>query len=508
MAEHFIEIDTNHIQRHNVVENDLFANREAVAEVYQQFASAEVSIIVVGFNRLEKTRRCVESILTYTEGIDYELILVDSGSSDGTLEFFHSVSCPKKRVIHITQNLGAAYAYTTISLRDLGNYICVAPNDLIVTKNWLSNLLTCIKSDPKIGMVTPMASNSSNLQSLDFPYRSYEEMQKKAAAFNRSDPRKWEDRLRLITLGTVYRKEVFLASGWPMNDVGYFHDFLDDDTTFAIRALGYRTVLAGDTWICHDHNVRGGEGKDLEEFQRSLRIGRENFKLKHFGVDAWDDVNNFYRPYLEDLTPPAVTGRTRVLGVDVRCGTPILDAKNWLRSHGIFSAGLSAFTQDPKYWQDLMTICEDGVFCDREEFLADAFPRESFDIVIADRPLNRYHEPQKLLNDLSALCKKGGLILCKLRNTFSFQEYVHLLGQRGVYDGEFPLHIPLEAVKAALEKLGAVEKIVAEPFQADGGLRETLSGILPAGLSPDQREELLTRMQSREYRFFVRKRAR
>lgn len=505
MAEQFIEINTDQIQRPNQVENDLFTNRQAIARMYGQSAPAEVSIIVVGFNRLEKTQRCVESILRYTQGIDYELILVDSGSSDGTLEFFQSVACGKKRVIHITQNLGAAYAYTTISLRDLGDFVCIAPNDLIVTKDWLKNLLACMKSDPKIGMVTPMTSNSSNLQSLDFPYQSYGEMQKIAAQFNRSDPKKWEDRLRLITLGTVFRREVFLASGWPLNDVGYFHDFLDDDMAFAVRALGYRTVLAGDTWICHDHNVRGGEGKNLEEFQRSLQIGRENFKSKHFGVDAWDDVNNFYSPYFDGLKPPSILGEARILGVDVRCGTPILDAKNWLRKNGLFSVQLSAFTQDPKYWKDLKSICEGGVFCDREEFLADAFPQEYFDIVIADRSVNQYHEPQKLINDLFGLCKKGGLVICKLRNTFTFQEYLYLLGQRKTYDLEYSYHIPAEAVQDALEKLGALQKRVALPFMMDLESQETLRSILPEGFSAEQKNDLLSQMLSREYLLFVQK---
>lgn len=505
MTETFLEVNTDGMARPNGVENDLFTNRQAIARMYRQAAAAEVSILVVGWNRLEKTKRCVESILRYTKEIDYELILIDSGSEDGTLDYFRSVQCEKKRVIRITQNLGAPYAYTTVSLQDLGDFICIAPNDLIVTENWLKNLLICMKSDPKIGMVTPMTSNSSNLQCLDFPYKTYEEMQAIAARFNRSDPRKWEDRLRIITLGTVLRKEVFLACGWPLGDVGYFHDFLDDDTAFAVRGLGYRTIVAGDTWICHDHDVRGGEGKDPAQFQRSLDIGRRNFQEKHFGVDAWDDVNNFLSPCLPDLPPMEITGTARILGVDVRCGTPVLDVKNWLRKQGVFTAELSAFTQDPKYWQDLKTICTGGVLCDREEFLSDAFPREYFDCIVADRPVNQYHEPQKLLNDLFTLCKKGGLVVCKLHNTFAFQTYVHQLGQRDTYDPVFSYHLPVEAVREALERQGTILRTVAIPYALDEDGKRTLRSILPAGIPPETQDALLNGMLCREYLFFVRK---
>ena len=180
-------------------------------------------------------------------------------------------------------------------------------------------------------MVNPVSSNTSNLQDVGLTFKSYQEMQAKAGRFNRSDPHKWEDRQRLITLGTLYRKEVLLAGGWPLSDMGFFHDFIDDDVTFKIRRLGYRTVLAGDTWICHDHDLRSGEGKDPVEFQQSLTIGRENFREKYFGVDAWEDVNNYYIPYLKHFPPPSIKTSARALGVDVRCGTPILDIKNWLR---------------------------------------------------------------------------------------------------------------------------------------------------------------------------------
>lgn len=89
-----IEINTDRMIQPKTASN-LFTNRALFTEM--QHTNAEVSIIVVGFNRLEKTRRCVQSILEYTGGIDYELILVDSGSQDGTLAYYDSVQCPKKK---------------------------------------------------------------------------------------------------------------------------------------------------------------------------------------------------------------------------------------------------------------------------------------------------------------------------------------------------------------------------------------------------------------------------
>lgn len=502
--ERFIEINTNNMES-TTVGDDLFQNRTAFSKTLQQTMNAEVSVMVVGYNRLEKTKRCVESILRNTQGIDYELILLDNGSQDGTLDYFCSVPYEKKRIIHITKNIGGAYTQFVFGLNDIGQFLVSVSNDLILTPRWLENLLICIKSDPKIGMVNAVSSNTSNLQGVELHYRSYEEMQRMAERFNHSDPRKWEDRQRLITLGTVLRKEALLALGWPMADIGFFHDFSDDDLTFAIRRLGYRTVLAGDTWICHDHDVFHGEGKDPVQFQQSLEIGQKNFQEKYFGIDAWEDVNNYYIQYLEHFPEPKKTDKKKILGIDVRCGTPILDIKNWLRKAGIFHSDLYAFTQDPKYWLDLKTICSGPVICDREEFIADAFPKEYFDYVVADRPLNRYHEPQKMINDLFSLCKEGGVVVCRLRNTFSFQEYVHLLGQRDVYDQEFSYHIPIDIFKASLTRMGTLKSVIMIPFGLNGAQQKALEDLLPREISGQQRKEALDRMLCREYLLVVEK---
>lgn len=504
MAERFIEINTDGLQGPKVGDG-LFENRSAVAEQMQQTAASEVSIIIQAYGRLEKTKRCVESVLKYTVSIDYELILIDNGSTDGTLEYFRSIPWEKKTILHVTQNIGAGYPSLMLGLGHLGQYVCILGSDVIVTHNWLDNLLACLRSDLRIGMVVPVSSNVSNLQEVNLSFKSYEEMQPAAKRFNQPDPKKWEERLRLITVAALYRKEVLLAVGWPLADSGFFHDFVDDDVSFAVRRAGYRTMVAGDAWVCHDHDFRHSEGKNPAEFEQSMRIGRENFQEKYYGLDAWEDVNNFYSPYLDCLPYKEGAVTVRILGVDVRCGTPVLDVKNRLRKHGTYQAELSAFTQDAKYWLDLKTVCQGPVICDREEFLADSFPREYFDYVVADRPLNRYHEPQKMMNDLFALCKKGGVVLCKVQNTFSFREYIHLLGQRDVYADEFSYNIPFEIVQTALNKLGTVRHMLGIPFSMPSGQRELLESLLPAAFSSAERTNIVNRMCCQELMLFVEK---
>ena len=45
-----------------------------------------VSVIIVNYNTLHVLRPCLDSIIEQTTGIDYEIIVVDNGSTDGSIE--------------------------------------------------------------------------------------------------------------------------------------------------------------------------------------------------------------------------------------------------------------------------------------------------------------------------------------------------------------------------------------------------------------------------------------
>ncbi|MBP1711309.1 MAG: SAM-dependent methyltransferase and glycosyltransferase, partial [Deltaproteobacteria bacterium] len=157
-----------------------------------------------------------------------------------------------------------------------------------------------------------------------------------------------------------------------------------------------------------------------------LTTGRNIFRQKYFGVDAWDDVNNFEQLLLNLVNPAEKRGalRQEVLGIDVKCGAPILQLKNKLRHTDIFDARLSGFVQDPKYWLDLKTICEGTTVVDRIEYLTEHFLPNSFDYILLGNPLNLYKETDKILTDMLSLLKNDGQLLIKLRNAFDMKAFL------------------------------------------------------------------------------------
>lgn len=385
-----------------------------------------VTISVVAYNRLETTKLCVESILKYTKDVNFKLILAynDSEAGKGILEYFESVDYPNKLIIHVTRNVGAALAYKEIVKHIEGKYYVSLANDVIVTSKWLSNLIKCAESDPRIGMVNPVSSNVSNAQSVMLKFSDYEEMQREAAKFNVSNPTKWQERIRLITIGTLMTRECVDAIG-DIFDAGFFHDFGDDDISFRARRAGFKCMVAGDTWVHHDHDF---STRDVNKTKASLEQGQKNFRDKYFGMDSWENVCNFHPEYIYSMKQCETT-QPKVLGIDVKCGTPLLEAKNRLRSFGVFDTELYAYTRTPEHYIDLQTVCgADNVICGKENSFLENYAGKTFDYIIIGDCINQYNNPFQFLRSVASLLSENGQLFLSLKNAYDIFTFVYMIG--------------------------------------------------------------------------------
>ena len=473
---------------------DLYANREKSAAAVSEPDDPFVSIYFQAYNHLEDyTKPALEALFKYTADIDYELILVDNGSSDGTFEYFKSLQHPKKRIYRITKNIGAFFGYIAAKNASRGRflrgkYFVGFPNDILVTKNWLKNMLICMESDERIGFVVPMSDNVTNLQHVDLGYSDFEDMQEKAAAFNVSDPRKWHDRLRLIPTVCVIRTAL---REFYEGDYAFIYDFSDDDISFVYRRLGYRIVLCGDVFVHHEGSTIGGA--DPAKYAESIQGGRALFRRKYHGIDAWDDVTNF-EIYMRKILFEHAKMRddVRILGIDVRCGTPIMEIRNTLREHGVEHVEVTAYTTDPKYWQDLSSFCDGRVYCGDVDRLTRKIGNERYDYIIMGEYVDRYEDALAAIRTAAEHLREGGAFVFKMRNydiPYDPQAAVNAMqnppsplkqGLRGLeeklrqlpYDAE--IYPYMEEVYDIRERLFA-ELRQMEEYRSNPGIREIFS---------------------------------
>ena len=97
------------------------------------------SIVVCTFNRLDYLKKCVASLLEM-DFPEYEIIIVNDGSTDGTKNFLDALNTGKIKIIHQERNQGLSAARNTGIKHSSHDIIAFTDDDCRVDKNWLAEL--------------------------------------------------------------------------------------------------------------------------------------------------------------------------------------------------------------------------------------------------------------------------------------------------------------------------------------------------------------------------------
>jgi GT2 family glycosyltransferase len=138
-----------------------------------------ISIIVLTYNSAAYIGPCLESILAYTEELDYEVIVADNSSTDETVDIASSFerSGGPIRVIRFTRNEGFARGNNRAVKAASGSYLVLLNPDTMVTPRWLSRLRWHLRDDPAVGLVCPVTNFAGNEARIEANYRCAVEME-------------------------------------------------------------------------------------------------------------------------------------------------------------------------------------------------------------------------------------------------------------------------------------------------------------------------------------------
>ena len=81
---------------------------------------------------------------------DFEVVVVDNGSTDGTAEHVRA-SHPEAEVLALPQNQGFAGAVNAGIGRAQGEYVALLNNDMELDRGWLAELVAALDADPRAG---------------------------------------------------------------------------------------------------------------------------------------------------------------------------------------------------------------------------------------------------------------------------------------------------------------------------------------------------------------------
>lgn len=121
----------------------------------------DVSIIIINYQTPDLVIECIRSIKEKTQGIDYELIVVDNGSKDDSLKKINDAVGADIHLIVSKQNLGFGKANNLGAKYAQGKYIFLLNSDTILMNNAILELIHYLENHPDTGIV------GGNLYSVD-----------------------------------------------------------------------------------------------------------------------------------------------------------------------------------------------------------------------------------------------------------------------------------------------------------------------------------------------------
>ncbi|MDO9536206.1 MAG: glycosyltransferase family 2 protein [Bacillota bacterium] len=244
------------------------------------------SIIIPTFNQLMFTRLCLEFLKTFTTE-PYEIIIVDNGSSDGTVNFLQNTD-KKIRFISLKSNLGYAAACNKGIDAAKGDYFVLLNNDVLVTPQWLSNIKKALDSRSDAGMVLPVTNLTYGPQIIQVSYPNLKAMVSFSRGYNVSNPARWREASRLPDYCLVIRREVVERIGLldEQFSPGYFED---DDYSYRARQAGFTLIFTEDTFVHHFSGVTTGK---VDSNKTMGDINRGRFKAKW----GFDPIKHFQLP--------------------------------------------------------------------------------------------------------------------------------------------------------------------------------------------------------------------
>jgi GT2 family glycosyltransferase len=248
-----------------------------------------VSFVVPLFNCLPLTQAMVESLrATIPAGLDFEIILIDDGSADGTREWLATLAAPF-RVLLNEKNRGYAAANNRAAATASGDVLVFLNNDLVLTPRWLEPMLTARR---RLGLRAGIVGN------VQFDARSGLLHHSGIAINHKGKPEHIRGRFRdLLRFAFPLRRTVALTGACFLTsrdlwtelggfDEGYFNGCEDVDLCLRASAAGRINAVALRSRVLHHISMAPGrKDRDEANTHRFTVIWRE--RLVELALADW-----------------------------------------------------------------------------------------------------------------------------------------------------------------------------------------------------------------------------
>ncbi|MCV6637151.1 glycosyltransferase [Candidatus Albibeggiatoa sp. nov. NOAA] len=208
-------------------------------------------IVVPIFNSLSYVKTCIDAVLAHTDINQYQLYLINDASDQATSNYLENIANKAENIHLITNlsNLGFVKSCNLGMSKGQSPYILLLNSDVIVTPNWLFNLIKCAESDNAIASVNPLTNNAAQIDLAmtqgsnfyDINWRLQKEFLDKTISL---------DVVTGVGFCLLLRRSILQKVG--LFDEVYGKGYCEEsDLCMRLTTQGYRTVVSPDVYVYH-----------------------------------------------------------------------------------------------------------------------------------------------------------------------------------------------------------------------------------------------------------------
>ena len=224
----------------------------------------DLSIVIVSYNTKDLTRKCLKSIERYSDRIDYEIIVVDNGSKDGSPDMVDK-DFPNVDLIRLPENRGFAGGNIPGMKSARGRYVLLLNSDTFFSEGVLKKTISYMDNNPGAGVLgckltNPDGTMQASARMLPGPLNKILHITGLTAHFPKSRffgrvDFSWWDHSEPRNVGWVVGA-FFLIRKKVMEEIGYLDDryflyFEEIDFCLRARRAGWNIVFFPYAQVIH-----------------------------------------------------------------------------------------------------------------------------------------------------------------------------------------------------------------------------------------------------------------
>jgi GT2 family glycosyltransferase len=260
----------------------------------------DVSIIIVSYNTKDLLYNCIESIYKQTKNINFEIIVSDNGSKDGSVEIIRK-DFPDVIIIENNLNLGFGAANNRAAQFASGTYLFFLNSDTIILNNAVLmfyekakkdnlSLVGCLLSDGDGNIIHSAENFATPFKScIRMAYHFFPSLRKIKLFFRKDKFLSFEDVVSNKKVDYITGADLFIASevfrmlsGFDEN---FFMYFEDDDICRRACLYGYGSYIVAGPEIMHlggGSTIKTVKMIMIEEGSYFVYMKKYNRRLNYF----------------------------------------------------------------------------------------------------------------------------------------------------------------------------------------------------------------------------------